>query len=79
MTAIPRYIYPEEEELPIPNYLSDLELGIKKIETNGGQRKRTRKSKNILDGKHRNNVKRVTRKRKTTRVVQKRRCGSCKQ
>ena len=78
MGAIPRYVYPEEIELPIPHYLSDLELGIKKIEK-GGRRSRSRKSKHGLDVKHRKHVKRVTRKRKTTRVVQKRRCGSCKQ
>ena len=71
---IPRYVYPEEEEeLPIPHYLSDLELGIKKIEKGGKRRQsRTRKSKHGLDGKHRKNVKRVTRKRKATRVLQKR-------
>ena len=67
MDTIPRYIYPEETELPIPHYLNDLELGIQK----GGKRKKTtRKSKQALDV-NRKNVKR-SRKRKTIRRLQKR-------
>lgn len=71
--TIPRYIYPNETELPIPHYLSDLDLGIKKIEKGGKRRRsRSRKSKHGLDGKHRKNAKRVTRKRKAISVLQKR-------
>lgn len=63
--SIPRYLYPIETELPIPHYLNDLELGIQK----GG--KRTRKYRRTLD-ERRKNVKRSTKKRKTTRRLQKR-------
>ena len=34
----PRYLYPKEDELPIPHYLNDLELGITK------EKKKKRKS-----------------------------------
>lgn len=70
MDTIPRYVYPNETELPIPNYLSDLELGINN-ETKGGKRKQTRKSKQLLDVS-RKNAKTLTRKRKATRRLQKR-------
>lgn len=65
MDTIPRYVYPYETELPIPHYLNDLELGIQK----GG--KRVRKYRRTLD-ERRKNVKKSTRKRKTTRRLQKR-------
>ena len=64
--GIPRYVYPKEEELPIPHYLTDLDLG---IERKGGRKKKTRKYKRSLDD--RKNAKRSKRKRKISKRFQK--------
>lgn len=43
---IPRYLYPIEEELPIPHYFSKLELGIEeKVEKPKRSRRSKKKSK----------------------------------
>ena len=46
---IPRYLFPKEDELPIPHYFSSLELGIEtKKSRKGGTRskKRSKRRKN---------------------------------
>ena len=45
MEKIPRYLYPVEDELPIPNYLSNIELDIEEKKTKR-KSKRKRKTKN---------------------------------
>ena len=42
---IPRYLYPIEEELPIPHYFSKLELGIEEKVEEQEKPKRSRRSK----------------------------------
>ena len=42
---IPRYLYPIEDELPIPHYLTKLELGIEEKVEKPKRNKKTKKKK----------------------------------